>query len=741
MNTKGENVAVRTMCVSSDGYGCGLLVHVTNGVITKIDPADYPNPGDRGACANGLATAELVYHQDRLRYPLKRIGERGEDKWQRISWEEALDNIAAKLQEVAQTYGSTSIAWCAPLLLQILGGGGYSRLASLTKGNWVDVFGLGDSAGPCGDIATFGWMSGEAHMRTLEDPKFSIVWGFNPAVTNHRRMRKIMDDKKRGCKMVAIDPILSSTASRADEHIPIRPGTDGALALGMIHIVLEQGLQDEGFIIENTVGPFLVREDNGLFLRESDLIGGNSQQGFMIFDESSGQPKPFDAPGAKAALSGSYSVSGIKCQPAYQLLADMVREYTPERVSQITDVPADVVRRLAISYATQKPASIQRGLGMQRAFYSDLACRAIDTLAAITGNINPRRPANFVLNTRPFWMPGGSYDRIPVMMLFDAIARGEPFPVKALWSAGHNLVNQLPNMNKLINEVLPNLELMVVCDLFMTATAKYADYVLPVASFCECVDLRVSNLQGSYLQLQQKVIEPLYESKSDFQIAAELGARMGFGQYFDKTEEQYIEELLASGHPETEGITLEKLREGPVPVSPVDRTRKFRTPTGRIEFYVERLEQFGQALPIYLEPLESVRSEKAETYPLCLLSTHARYRTHSSWANIPSLLKLDPEPTLEINPADAGPRNIGDRDVVRVFNNRGQVKLIAKISQRIKPGVVNIEQGWWPEQYIEGHHNELTHDTINQAQLLLMEPNAALYDVLVEVEKVERGGQ
>jgi molybdopterin-containing oxidoreductase family molybdopterin binding subunit len=739
MGNKGENVATRTVCVSGDGFGCGLLVQVRDGAITKVDPADFPNSGDRGACARGLAIPELVYHQDRLRYPLKRLGERGEGKWQRVSWDEALDSIAGKLQEVGQRYGSTSVAWGAPSWPG-LSGGGYSRLASLTKGTWVSWMGYGDAAGPCADHATFGRILGEVHLFRIKDPKFSIVWGFNPAATSYVRMRRIIEDKKKGCKVVVIDPLFTPTAAHADEHIPIRPGTDGALALGMIHVVLEQGLQDERFIAENTVGPLLVRGDNGLFLRESDLIDGGSEQQFIVFDKHSRRPQPCDVPGVNPALTGRYSISGVDCKPAYQLLADLASEYTPERAAEITDVPADVIRRLATSYATQKPAAIHRGWGMQRSFYSDLACRAINALAAITGNINPGLPSSFVLNMRPFYMPAGPYNNIPVMMLYDAITKGEPLPIKAIWFAGHNFVNQLPNMNRIVTEVFPQLELIVVCDLFMNATAKYADYVLPVASFCECSDLRTSYLQNIYLQLQQKVIEPLYESKSDFQIAAELGRKMGFGEFFDKTEEQYIEELLASGHPSVEGITLEKLREAPVMASPVDRPKQFRTPTGRIEFYVERLKRFGQELPTYLEPVESVRSDKARAYPLCLLSTHSRYRTHSTFANVPRLLKLDPEPALEISPADAEPRDISDGDVVRVFNARGQAKLRAKLSQRVKPGVVNISQGWWPEQYIEGHHNQLTHDRINEAQQFILEPNAALFDVLVEVEKVEQKG-
>jgi anaerobic selenocysteine-containing dehydrogenase len=297
-------------------------------------------------------------------------------------------------------------------------------------------------------------------------------------------------------------------------------------------------------------------------------------------------------------------------------------------------------------------------------------------------------------------------------------------------------VGQMPNMNRVIEDLIRHLELVVVCDLFMTPSAKYADYVLPIASFYECTDLSMANFYHSYLQLQQKVIEPPYECKSDFQIAAELGRKLGFGDYFNKTEEQYIEELLASRHPTMEGVSLARLKEGPVMAKSLDRPLQFRTPTGLIEFYVERLKKFGQELPIYLEPVESARNEKAKTYPLSLLTTHSKNRIHSSLAKMPSLLSQDPEPTLEISPADAQPRDIMDGDTVRVFNNRGQVRLKAKLSHRIKQGVVDITQGWWPDQYLQGHHNELTHESVNPVQQFVMGPNAALYDVLVQVEKV-----
>lgn len=735
-----RNAVVRTVCRTSDFMGCGLSAVVEDGVIVKVRPAEFPDPADRGACRKGLATPEMVYHPERLRSPLKRTGERGKGKWRPVSWEEALDEISATLGQLIQRYGSNSIAWMTPMLANLTWGG-YSRLASLSKGTWVDWWGCGDAAGPCADIVTFGHMMGEAHLRPPGDPQLIIVWGYNPSVTVYHYMREIVQARKKGARVVVIDPRFTDTARHADEHIAIRPGTDGALALAMINVVMQKGLRDKAFISENTVGPLLVQDNNGLFIRESDLMQGGSQERLLIMDEYTGRRQQLDTPEAKPALTGAYSVSGIDCQPAYQMLVDMTRDYTPERVSEITDIPAEVIQRLAISYATKKPAAIYRGWGMQRTFYGDLACRAINTLAAITGNIALERPSTFKLNSRPFLMPAGPPDAIPVMMLHEAITRSEPFPVKAIWCAGHNFVNQMPNMNLIIDDFFKHLELVVVCDLFMTASARYADYVLPTASFYECTDLCMTSFHHTYLQLQQKVIEPLHESKPDFRIAAELARRMGFGDYFDKTEEQYLEELLASGHPTMEGISLERLKEGPVVAKPLERPQQLRTPTGRIEFYVERLKNFGQELPVFLEPVESRCSEKAKRYPLTLLTTHPRHRIHSSLAKLPSLRKLEPEPLLEINPLDAEPRGVADGDVVRVFNNRGQARLKAKLSTLIKPGVIDVSQGWWPEDYIEGHHNILTHDRINPVQQSIMGPNAAFYDVLVEVEKAASRGK
>jgi len=649
-----DETTYRTICKTPDTLRCGLLVDTKDGTISKVRP-DPDDPIGRAACPKGLATAELVHHPDRLKYPLKRIGKRGEGQWERISWDEVLDNIAIKLKEISGKYGPASIAWMTSLVPELipLSGAGYSRLMSLMGGTYVNFWGCGDAAGPCADLATFGTILGEPYLTTITDPRLGIMWGCNYTITaGPFFIPRIKEAKKNGCKLVVIDPRFTQTGSYADEHIVIRPGTDAALALGMINVILEKNLQDDAFIKENTIGPLLVRNDTGLLLRESDLKGGESANRFLVFDQNTGKPASWDASDVAPALLGTYKVGDIECRPAFQLLADLLKSYPPERVSEIT-------------------AMICRGWGLQRTFHGDLSARAVNTLAAITGNLNLNVPPIYDHSHPSFYKPGGPNGNIPLLSLIDAVCEGEPFPIKALWCAEHNFMTTMPDTNKVIREVLPNLELIVVCDLFMTASARYADYVLPVPSFYESDDI---SLFGYFLQFQPKLIEPLHESISDFQIAAELGKRLGFGQYFDKTEEQYIEEILAV-HPEMEGITLENLKKGPVMIKLPDLPWDLNTPTRKVEFYVEELKEFGQELPIYLEPIESALSENAKRYPLVLLSTHPANRVHSSMAILPSLQKMDPEPRLEINPSDAELRNIAHRDVVRVFNDRGEFRI------------------------------------------------------------------
>jgi len=735
-----EERLVRTVCHSACGMVCGLLAHIRDGVLTKVEPADMPDPEHRHICARGLASMKMVYHPDRLKYPLKRVGERGAGKWQRISWDEALDTIAARLTAIGEKHGPRSLMWCVATL------GGldltYASLAGCLHGTFVSIIGDGDSAGPCGDMANFGVIWGDTYLTAFEKPELCVLWGHNPAETHPFVMRRIRDDRERGARVVVIDPRFTATAAKADQYILIRPGTDAAMALGMIHVILERQFYDSAFIRCNTVGPFLVDGQTGLFLKEDGVAVGGSEQKYMVWDSASGEACVHDAPGIVPALTGIYRVGEIECRPAFQLLIDRAQEYPPEKVSEITEVPAETIRNLALEYAQCKPVATYRGMGVQRTFHGDVLFRAINTLAAITGNLHLVAPQLPVYELYAYLHGITTCNFMPILKAYDAIGKGDPYPIKALWIAKQNWVNQLPDANRVTKGLFPKLELIVVADIFMTASARYADIVLPACTFFEQTDLvppiNVAPSMMDYFQLQHKAIEPLYECKPDTQIVRELARKMGLGDYFENSAEQLIEILLSSGYPAEMGITLEKLKQGPVKAPRRPDFPGFLTPSGRMEFYCEKLLGLGQELPCYLEPLESARKPLGQRYPLTFMTTHTRFRTHSTLANVGWLRDVEPEPLLEINLVDAEVRSIQDGDIVCAFNDRGRLKLKAKVHKGIKPGTVNVTQGWWPEHFLEGNHQNLTHSVINPAQQLIYEPNSALYDVLVEVEKVRR---
>ncbi len=742
---QGEKV-IRTVCMIFDGIACGILAHVKDGVLTKVEPADFPEPEYRYCCHKSLYTPKLVYHPDRLKYPLKRIGERGEGKWQRISWDEALDIISSKLKDIGERYGPESVAYLLNGGISLPCGGFFSgqRWASASGGTHVSLVGIGDAALPCASMVSFGMPMMENYFTDFEEPGLYVTWGVNIVETSGYKYRRFREAKERGVRTVYIDPRFTPTAAKSDEWIPIRPGTDAALALGMINIILSEGLSDEPFLTEYTNGPFLVRCDNSLFLREKHTSSGEKTSKYMIWDTKTNKPQPYNATGVTPTLRGSYTIDGMECKPAFQLLAELVGQYSLERTSEITEVAPDAIRRLAIDYATRKPVITDKGMGGQRTFHGDLSHRAINTLAAVTGNISMIPPVDFLdaLNLVPFMFPEMRFSsQIPILQFYEAVLTEEPYPIKAMWVSHHNAANQNPNRNK-FKEIMSHMEFIVVVDLFMTPSAEYADIVLPGCTTFECTNVAVPWMVYAgwhpYLQLQPKVIEPYYESKSELEIFTELAQRMGLGEFFNKTEEEYIEMILSSDHPVLEGITLEKLKEGPMKMKPYADSL-FKTPSGRIEFYVETMKEFGQELPIYIEPLESARQPLSQKYPLSILYAHTKHRHHSMFGNVDWVRELEPEPALDMNPVDATKRGIQDGDMVKAFNDRGSVTLKARVHEGIRPGVVNVNQGWWPRDFAEGSHQELTHSNINSAQDAAFEPNSALYDVLCEVRKTEEG--
>lgn len=735
-NRDGTRI-IPTTCRIEDGMDCRILAHVENGKVVKVEPGEFPTPGMRHICAKGLSSVkDILYHPDRLKYPMKRQGERGEGRWKRISWEEATGIIAEKLKEVSDKYGSKSIAFMPGQLWTAVMMGIYQRLASALQATWVNLSGFGDAAGPSADNLSYGIPIGNHYTNDVENPDLCVLWGGNYVETHPLVWRQLRDKKEKGARIIAVDPRFSITAAKADEYIPIRPGTDAALALGIIKIVVDNGLANESFLAKHTVGPFLVRKDTGMFLREKDLSSTVDGEKYMVWDTVTNSPRPHDASGALPALRGTYKTEDIECQPAFQLLVDLANDYPAEKVSEITDIPIDTVEKLAMAYGKSRSVASYRGWGAQRTYHGDLTWRAITALAAVTGNINLQGYRSFQLNREGYTTLGAQcYEYMHQLSMYEAIETGKPYPVKALWIAAYNPVNQNPDYNRFVKSVLPDVEFIVTVDMFMTTTAQHSDIVLPACSFYECMELCPPfDSHNTYLCLQDKVIEPLYESRSHIDIVNAVGTEMGFAQDFNFTEEEYAKLILSSKHPSMEGITLEKLRENPIDLPDYD-VPLFLTPSGRIEFYSEAMIPFAQALPVYKEPLESNRRPLAKQYPLSLITGHSRYIKCSMLVNSPLMRSLDPGPKLEMNPKDAEDRGVVDGDLVKVFNDRGKVKLRCKLHQGIKPGSVNLNQGWWPELYEEGTHQELSHFVVNEAQKVAFEPNAALYDILVEVKK------
>lgn len=764
MNTEEIRI-VRTACPAHCGIdSCGIDAHVKGDKVIKLEPAEFPDERYKRICLRGLTSLDITYHPDRLKFPMKRVGERGEGKFERISWDEAFSTIAEKFSSIAEKHGWPAIGWTP-------GGpgagttkfGAYLRLASLTQSTRVSAWGYGDAGLPCGSRVIFGAqfpyaLLGGTMTRDENGPEIIVAWGTNPAESQPlNMMRRIMDAKEKGTLLSVIDPRFSVTASKADQYLGLKPATDPALALGLMHVIFDNDLEDREFILRHTVGPYLVRSDNGKFLRAGEA--GLSEPGqpeageYLIWDMNSSSAHLRNTEGADLALDqaldqeldpalkGVFEVNGIEVKPSFQLLADLAEEYTPQKSSEITGVPINEIISLGKRLGSARTATFITHMGFTRTYHGDISLRAMATVATVTGNVaatfsGGHKPTR--LNWDPFLkaVPGEpSYSRMGILQLYEAITNGDPYPVKALFFAFINFLNQCVDSDKIINELFPKLDFIVAAELFMTPTAKYADILLPACSFLEFSDY----INGPYpfIQLQKKVIEPLYESKSDVDIAAGIAEKLGFGKYYEGGEEAFIDLILDSDS--LKDVTRERLEQGPIELEQIPDLGKeidipFSTASGKIEIYSEHLVEAGQALPVQLKPHEIPLEPEGEKFPLALINGHSRFRTHSMFANVDSLLEMNPEPLVAINPEDALKRNIKNDDEVTVFNDRGVATLKALVSDGVMPGVVDISEGWWLEQFKEGSLNHLTHDHVNPVQLMVYEPNMAMNDVAVEVK-------
>ena len=724
---------------------CGCISTVEDGRLVAVEP-DPEHPTGKALCAKGRAAPELVHHPDRLLHPLKRTRPKGDADpgWQRIGWDEALDTIADTLTRLAKESGSETVAFGITTTAGTAMQDGFAWVERLRRS-----FGSPNAAIAmelCGFAKemvfphTFG-----VPMPVPDLPRTDcfILWGHNPSTTWLAHATRIADAKARGAKLVVVDPRSAGFANKADQWLRVRPGSDGALALGLAGVMIEEGWFDREFVTRWTNGPFLVREDTGQLLTGADLDAGGDPAERIAWDSTAGAPLRYDTRSgayeqadADLALAGRYEIDGphgsIACRPAFDLYAELCRQYPPERVEEITWVPASQIRETARLIGTSGPVSFYAWAGLEMLANASQTNRAIALLYALTGsfdaeggNVVPATiPTNDVmaadLMPEDLWgkalglkeRPLGPETQgwITTDALYEAVLEHRPYPVRALVNFGKNILHTHADGARGA-KALRELEFMVHADLFMNPTAAYADIVLPVASAWEreglCTDFLVDQEASAYAQLRPVVVEARGETRSDMWIAFALAERLGLGNLFWNGD-------LDAAHRhqlEPSGITLEALRANPQGVRatlPVQRRKYaapsdgrpagFDTPSKKVEIYAERFLEHGYApLPDYVEPAigKDGDTDVSVAYPLVLTCAKSTHFLHSQNRNLPSLRRHEPDPLVEINPDTAAAHAIGEGDWMTLSTPHGTLRARARFAAKLHPKVVSATHGWW----------------------------------------------
>ena len=654
----------KTFCglCSSGTTHCGIDATVQDGVLVRVDGMKEHPANEGTLCVKGASSCQYVYNSRRLRHPMKRVGERGSGQWKRISWDEALDTIADRLQHIKATDGPESVIffcgyvkWLRPYLQRfahLFGSPNFNTESSLCQSATVVATSL-----------NFGCFGGP----DVPNTRCILSWSSNPCHSNPQLSRLLLDAKEAGAKLITVDPRLSAWAGKADLHLQPRPGTDGALALGMIHTLIEEHLYDQDFVNRWTLG----------------------------FDD----------------------------------LRKYVAAFPPEEVEKITRVPASKIIEAARLFGTLRPACLLTSACATTHHTNGVQNhRAITLLTALTGNFDVRggnvvKPAGYLytvsgiptdeekvrmsdrLQALP---PRIGLDRLPIwcrfypesnsMVIPFQIQSGKPYPLKALIGFGANY--RMWPASDFLKQSLLKLDFLVFVDFFMTDTCEFGDILLPAATHFERSELK--HWDTHYVMLTQPVIPPLGEAWSDAKIIMELAKKVGLGeQFWNGNFDASVDEIMRPS-----GYTSDELRrhpsglkvDNPLPVEYRKYEKKgFPTPSGKVEISSSILKDHGwDPLPVYAEPETSPysRPDLAKAFPL-ILNTGSRLPMfiHSEMYNVPWCRELRPEPLLDMNPDDAGKRGIREGDPVFLETPRNSVRVKAHLTETVLPGVVHMPHG------------------------------------------------
>lgn len=663
-----EEKIVKTACGLCAPGTCGMLVHVKNGRMVGVE-GNPECPFSHGSlCAQGLNAVELVYHPDRLKYPMKRIGQRGESKWQRISWDEALDIIAQHLREIREKYG--------PLGVAVARGTGRPQASPAVR-RFLDAWGSPNGIDYTHNcltprrLASMLLYSTKFILPDLENTNCVVLWGSNVTHTgNCRGGHELANTLKRGVKMICIDPYQTPLASKADVWLQVRPGTDCALALAWLNVIIGENRYDKEFVDKWTNG----------------------------FDR----------------------------------LARHVQEFTPEWAEPITWVSAEKIRQAARLFTAARPSSIFIGVAVQFGMNTTSTLRSIFSLPAVVGDIDV--PGGQCFSNIPEkvttsfgewkeWSKQTSSNsvgaRFPLLAQahnitashagWRAVLHSDPYPIRAILVHGGNPLVGHENARNFVYKAIMSLDFISAMDQFMTPTAELADIVLPATTPFERDEVHTpsfSSLPRYIPAASPKVIEPLWECRDDVDVFADILKRVGIDMGV-----RTCRELLDNTFLKPQGIDFEEFTKRGWEFVPdvwkkyekgllrSDGKPGFNTPSGKVELYSDYLESLGmEPLPVHKEPLESPYGdpELAKEYPL-VLSTGIRSQVffHSQYRQLPTLREIHPEPIVRINPETAAKHNIKDGDWVYIESPRDRCKQKAKLTLGIDPRVVLAEHDWW----------------------------------------------
>lgn len=721
---------VKTNCFECHAK-CGVLAHVdSSGKLVKVEgnPEDPRNQGRM--CPKGRSAVQILNDPHRVNYPLKRVGKKGEGKWEKISWEEAMDTIEKRLKEYKKNFGGESVVF----------GQGTGRGTNQWNHRLGNTMGVNHWCSPA-HICLLPLMTTSLYMFGMlpiwdgcdfERSECIVFWGSNLVWTEATiSAGEIGRSRDRGTKIIVIDPNYEHPlASKADHFLPVRPGSDSALAMAWINVIIEEDLFDHDFVKKWTTAPLLIDAETLDPITEVAFKNGGDKEQLMIWDEITDSPQPINSSTTNPTLNVSKEISladgrKVKLTTAWRILRKRAAEMPPERAAKLCWIETEKIKEAARMYATTKPGSITVFQGVEEHTNCKHTIQAINTIMAITGNIDVFGGNMWV----PFWnemlgprlagMPPeshnkkklGKFKHYPVSHpteVWDAILTSKPYPIKAYISVQGNPISWSENSNKTV-EALNKIDFLVVMDYFMSPTANLADIVLPSAHWTER-DYIADELCGRWFFGQQKAVEPLYERRSDITFMRELGRRLDPKWWPWKTDEELFDFQL-----EPYKISWAELKERWIfENTPFVEKRYeedgFPTPSKKLEIYSLIFKSTdSDPLPAYEEPAESPYSkpEVAKDFPF-VLTTGRRYPNfyHSAYRGIPYLRELAPEPRVIINAETASKLNIGDNDEVWIESPHGKIKMKAQLTNGIHQRVVSLPHGWWqscPELGLPGY--------------------------------------